>query len=64
MATMNIGKAHITFGHHYHHQFDNAHGKGTGILTRIADFASSAQEIADKCEDNKYSQAEREMFRL
>ena len=64
MATINIGKAHITFEHHYHHQFATERGKGTVILNRIADFGSSAQETADRRADNKYSQAEREMFRL
>jgi hypothetical protein len=64
MATLNIGKAHITLEYHDNHQPENVQTKGKGVLTRISNYASSAQEMADRYADNSYNQAERDMFRL
>lgn len=64
MATLSIGKAHINISAHYGQHTDSVAGKEDGFLTRLSQFASSAQKTADKYADYKYNQTEWMMFRL
>ena len=53
MATLSIGKAHLTIGAHDHHHSEAGTQHGTGILSRFYRFASAAQESADKYPDHR-----------
>ena len=61
VATLSIGKAHITVGPHTNEQ---AVGIEAGILSRFTKFALSAQKAADKHSDYKYNETNWMMFRL
>tara|TARA_B100000470_G_scaffold218845_1_gene204825 strand:+ start:791 stop:985 length:195 start_codon:yes stop_codon:yes gene_type:complete len=61
VATLNIGKAHITIGAHANEQ---TVGIEEGTLSRFTKFALSAQEAVDKHSDYKYSETNWMMFRL
>ena len=61
MATLNIGKAHITIGAHANEQ---TVGIEEGTLSRFTKFALSAQKAPDQHADYKYSETNWMMFRL
>ena len=61
VATLSIGKAHITVGPHANEQ---AVGIEAGILSGFTKFALSAQKAADKHADYKYNKTNWMMFRL
>ncbi len=64
MATLSIGKAHLTIGAHNHHNPEAGTRGGDGILSRFYRFASAAQELADRYPDHKYKQSDLWMFRF
>ena len=58
MATLSIGKAHFTIGAHNAHQPESKTQEGTGFMSNLYRFAESAQVLADKYADYKYSQTD------
>ena len=55
MATLSIGKAHFTVGAHDQHRSESV---GEGFLSNLQRFADSAQVLADKYADYKYSETD------
>ena len=54
MATLSIGKAHITVGAHD----SRSESTGEGFLSNLQRFAASAQVSADKYADYKYNETD------
>ena len=58
MATLSIGKAHLTIGADSGHYSEVGNQDRPGFMTNLYRFMSSAQVAADKYADYKYNQTE------
>ncbi|MCH7737048.1 MAG: hypothetical protein IH872_06560 [Chloroflexi bacterium] len=58
MATLSIGKSHFTVGANSDHYSEAENQARAGFFSNLSLFMSSAQEVADKYADYKYTQTD------
>jgi hypothetical protein len=58
MATLSIGKAHFTIGAHDNDYSQAGNLEQPGFISSLSRFMASAQGVADKYADYKYTQTD------